>query len=49
MRKRVKQKGIDTVEIDDSKGYREIGYTRGSNRKNAREGKGNKLRNDSMV
>lgn len=31
-RKRVKQKGVDTVEIDDGKGYREqrqlIGYTR---------------------
>ena len=56
-RKRVKQKGIDTVEIDDGKGYREqrwlIGYTREGTIKKAREGEGRggkyKPRNDSTV
>jgi len=51
VRKRVKQKGIDTVEIDDGKGYREqrllIGDARGNNKE--AQGEGGKARNDSVV
>ena len=47
-RKRVKQKGVDTVGADDGKGYRDqrwlIGYTRGNNKKARRtEDKGEKI------